>query len=276
MSNTRSHEADRVPMNIHATHLSTACLLLEIGSTRIVTDPVFDQGRVRYRLGPAAYATRYVGPAVDLEQLPPIDVALLSHANHIDNLDSRGVELLSRVPQVITGRKSSQRAGEAATRLAVWESTTVGEQNGLPITITAVPAMHGPFWLPGSRHIVGFVLQWPGQSNGALYISGDTIWFRGLRRIAKRFDLGVAVLHLGAVHFWPPWPSFVKLTMTGRQAAKYARLLKASTVVPIHYEQSIWSHFRESLESYRNEFADAGLSSRVRWLRHGYRTAIEL
>ncbi|MBX3427559.1 MAG: MBL fold metallo-hydrolase [Pirellulales bacterium] len=261
-------------MNIHATHLSTACLLLEIGSTRIVTDPVFDQGQVRYRLGPAAYATRYVGPAIDLEQLPAIDVALLSHAHHFDNLDARGGELISRVPQVITGRKSSQRAGERATRLAVWESTTVTGHDGVAITITAVPARHGPRWLPGSRHVVGFVLQWPAQTSGALYISGDTVWFGGLRRIAKRFDVDVAVLHLGGVHFWPPWPSFVKLTMTGRQAAKYATVLNPRTIVPIHYEQSIWSHFRESLESYRNEFADAGLTSRIKWLRHGERTEI--
>jgi L-ascorbate metabolism protein UlaG (beta-lactamase superfamily) len=251
-------------------------MLLEIGSIRLLTDPVFDQGERNYRLGPGAYATRHVGPAIDPAGLGDLDAVLLSHAHHLDNLDESGQKFVARAPLVITGRVESDRAGPAARRLSVWETTTIVGRDGFRIEVTATPAVHGPWWFPGARHVVGFVLEWPGQQKGALYLSGDTVYFRGMRRIAKRFRIGTAILHLGAVHFWPPWPSFLRFTMTGRQAARCAGLLGAQTVIPIHYERSVWSHFRESRESYQEAFRSAGLGSRVVWLPPGDRTVLDL
>ena len=77
-------------MEIAITHSSTACVLLEIGSARILTDPCLDGGSKRYRLGPGAWATRYVGPAIDPETIPPLDAVLLTHFHHHDNLDDKG------------------------------------------------------------------------------------------------------------------------------------------------------------------------------------------
>ena len=268
-------------MKIAITHSTTACVLLEIGSIRILTDPVFDAGEKHYTLGPAAHATRYIGPAIDPATIPPLNAVLLSHAHHLDNLDSSGEAFLQQASCVITGRHDSQRAGAKATRLSVWESTTITGADGFCIKITATPACHGPWWLPQSYHVVGFVLEWPGQEHGTLYISGDTVFFHGMHRIGRNFNIGTALLHLGAVHFWPPWPSCLRFSMTGAQGAKCVRALRLGktkpiqTVIPIHYEQSVWSHFRESRESYENAFADAGLSSRLRWLRPGERTIID-
>ncbi|WP_158222520.1 MULTISPECIES: MBL fold metallo-hydrolase [Rhodopirellula] len=262
-------------MQIHVTHLSTACILLEIGSFRILTDPVFDIGRQRYRLGPAAYATRFIGPALAPVSLPPLDLVLLTHAHHLDNLDVLGEQFVKTAPRVLTGTRDTERAGDGAQRLNVWDSTTITTQEGIEIKITATPALHGPRWLPESWHVIGFVLEWKGQENGGIYISGDTVWFGGIRKIANRFRIGTAILHLGAVNFWPPWPSFLlRCTFNGREAARCARRLEAKTVIPVHYERSVWTHFKESTESYNNEFADAGVGSRVRWLRQGERSEL--
>lgn len=263
-------------MNIAITHSTTACMLLELGSLRILTDPVFDTGRRSYQLGPAAHATRYVGPAVDPQSLRPLNAALVSHAHHLDNLDESGHEFLSRVPSIITGTNSSERAGPNAIRLPVWQSTTLTGPDNFTVKITATPALHGPWILPESHHVVGFVIEFPQQQCDALYISGDTVYFRGMHEIGRRFKIGTALLHLGAVHFWPPWPTFLRFTMGGKGGAKCTQAIKAKKVIPIHYERSVWSHFRESRESYENAFADAGLTSKLQWLQPGERTKIEI
>jgi L-ascorbate metabolism protein UlaG (beta-lactamase superfamily) len=129
-------------------------------------------------------------------------------------------------------------------------------------------------WLPGTKRVIGFVLPWPGQEHGALYICGDTVLFAGLRLIAERFKIGTAILHLGGVHFWPPWPPFIRFSFSGREAGRVAKLLEARTIIPIHYERSVWSHFRESVDSYQRGFYEAGLSYAVKWLEHGRRTVV--
>ncbi len=267
---------------VYLTHSTTACVLLEIGSIRILTDPVFDEGSKRYRLGPAAWATRRIGPAIDPANLPPLDAVLLSHAHHADNLDETGLAFIrqcsSALPvspagkmRVITGRGGLDQPGQDTIRLKPWEKTEIEGRDGFKVTVTATPAKHGPWFLPESWGVTGFVLEWPGQETGVFYISGDTVYFRGIKKIAGKYKIGTAVLHLGGVHFWPPWPPFLKFTMTGHQAARCARRLRAQTIIPIHYEQSVWSHFRESLSSYKNRFADAGLTSKVQWPMPGKR-----
>ena len=57
--------------------------------------------------------------------------------------------------------------------------------------MTATPCRHGP---PLSRPIVGdvigFALQWEGQRNGQLWVSGDTVLYDGVKGVADRIDVG--------------------------------------------------------------------------------------
>jgi L-ascorbate metabolism protein UlaG (beta-lactamase superfamily) len=263
-------------MEIALTHSSTACVLLEIGSIRILTDPVLDDGSRDYKLGPLAWSTRYKGPSIPKEQLLPIDAVLLSHAHHKDDLDDTGMSIVRRAMRVILGPKGVRTPTADAELLSPWEETTISGKNGERVRVIATPARHGPKWLPGTSRVVGFVLQWDGQEYGALYISGDTVFFRGVQEVAERFRVSTAVLHLGAVHFWPPWPPLIRFTFNGRETARAASLLGARSVIPIHYEQSVWSHFHETVESYRREFEHAGVGPAVKWLEHGKRTLLRV
>ena len=261
-------------MDVFVTHISTACVLLEIGSVRILTDPVFDEGERYYRFRwPGIGATRRQGPAMKADRIPDLDAILLSHAHHSDNLDDGGRSLFGRARQIITTIHDTKYVKDDVIGLPKWGSTTIHGQAGEMITVPATPALHGPYLLCESWHVCGFVLKWDGQEHGALYISGDTVYFDELREIPNRFRIGTALLHLGAVRFWVP---FARFTFDSAGAVKMAQLLGLETLIPIHYEQDVWSHFKENVASYRRAFQNAGLGQKTRWLSKGVRTQLSI
>jgi len=259
-------------MHIRITHLGTATVILEIGSLRILTDPAFDHAGTKYSWAPIG------GSSTKLEEpvSPPpgsFDAVLITHAQHDDNLDAEGRALLPSVATVLTTVPSAKRLGGHARGLREWESVELRGKDGLCVKITATPARHGP---PGSLpfvgKVIGFVLEWAGQTRGSLYISGDTVFFSGIEQVAKRFQVGVALLHMGQAKL--PIMGPFRLTMNGAQAAHAAQVLGAHTVVPIHYDG--WTHFSEPRADAERAFAHAALTSRVRWLVKGTPTKFEM
>ena len=90
-----------------ATVLGGPTTVLDLGGLRIVSDPTFDDP------GPHGYLTKTVGPAVTEDQLGPVDLVLISHDNHPDNLDDRGRALALAAPLVLTTRSGA----DASVRL---------------------------------------------------------------------------------------------------------------------------------------------------------------
>lgn len=264
-------------MDVFITHISTACVLLEVGSVRILTDPVFDEGKRYYSFGlPFIGATRMLGPALKREKIPELDAILLSHAHHSDNLDEGGRSLFGKARQIITTIHDKKYVRDDTIGLPKWRSATINGRGGETITVSATPALHGPRFRSDSWHVCGFVLKWDGQRHGALYISGDTVYFEELPELTDHFDIGSALLHLGAVHFWPWLPPWFRFTFDSAGALKMTDLLGVKTVIPIHYEQSVWNHFREDVASYQRAFQNAGLGHKLMWLPKGVRTPLSI
>lgn len=110
-------------MRIHATHVGTATLLLELPGFTILTDPVLDgPGRVHFGWGMRSRRER--GPHLPAEALPPVDLVLLSHHHHADNLDTAGRAVLGRAGLVVTTRAGAARRGSAGGRWASRPSST--------------------------------------------------------------------------------------------------------------------------------------------------------
>ena len=184
------------------THIGGPTTLIEVGGWRILTDPTFDPLGRTYRFGWGTGSRKLAGPAFPAWQLGRIDAVLLTHDHHADNLDDAGRALLPSAGVVVTTRSAARRLGGTARGLVPWQRTTL-EARSLPtIEVTATPCRHGPpLSRPLAGEVVGFALRWDGQEHSALWISGDTVLYGGVRRVAERLEVGTAILHLGGVRF---------------------------------------------------------------------------
>ncbi|HEY5231435.1 MAG TPA: MBL fold metallo-hydrolase [Galbitalea sp.] len=228
------------------TYVGGPTALLEYAGLRILLDPTFDPPQVYESDGEAL--TKTAGPGIALDDLLPVDLVLLSHHEHEDNLDTSGAELVSRTLTLSTA-KAGVDLGKPVVGLDCWEAHRVGE-----VTITAAPALHGP---PGAERLVGpvigFLLEAPGQPT--VYISGDNASLDLVQQIADRFPaIEIAVLFAGAARV----PSIdAALTLTSADAARAAQILGAQTVIGLHTED--WEHFSESRIQLEAAFAGTGL-----------------
>jgi L-ascorbate metabolism protein UlaG (beta-lactamase superfamily) len=259
-------------MNLSITHIGTATMLLEIGALRLLTDPVFDPAGGRYRFGWGTGSTKLSGPTIAPEHVGPLDAVLLSHDHHEDNLDRVGRALLPQAKRVLTTQPGARRLRGNAEGLQFWQSVLL-ESGPTRVKITATPAQHGVLITrPVAGATIGFVLEWDGQRAGALYISGDTIYYRGIDQVAERFSIGVAILHLGKARF--PITGPLRYTMDHRDALKAAQVLRPQQIIPIHYEG--WRHFSEGRAVVEDAFRGARLPVELRWLMLGQPTTIDM
>ena len=138
-------------MPVRLTHIGGPTLLVEAHGWRILSDPTFDPPGRRYGFGWGTSSVKITGPAVPAKEVGPLDVVLLSHVHHADNLDDTGRALLPGARSVVTTPSGAKRLAAANMQgLAPWATTTLSAP-GLPdLTITATPCRHGP---PLSRPI---------------------------------------------------------------------------------------------------------------------------
>ncbi|TVT19988.1 MBL fold metallo-hydrolase, partial [Amycolatopsis rhizosphaerae] len=209
--------------------------------------------------------TKTAPPATTPAELGRIDVVLLSHDEHADNLDRSGRALLADVPLTLTTPGGGERLGGTAKGLADWETIALNRPDGGTITVTGVPALHGP----GSREetepvtgqVVGFVLT--GQGLPTVYVSGDNASLDAVREIAARFaPVDTAILFAGAPRF-PVLFDNQPIVLDSARAAEAARILGAGRVVPVHYDG--WAHFTEGRDDLVAAFTAAGLADRLDW-----------
>jgi L-ascorbate metabolism protein UlaG (beta-lactamase superfamily) len=259
---------------IRLTYIGGPTVLVEIDGWRLLTDPTFDPPGRRYRFGWGTSSRKTTGPAIPVADLGRIDAVLLSHDHHGDNLDTAGRALLRSVPTVVTTASGAGRLGRGARGLVPWATTTLEAPDRPPIEVTATPCRHGPrFSGPVVGDVVGFALR-HGDRAGALWISGDTVLYDGVRQVADLVPVDVAILHLGGVRF--PVTGPVRYSMTGADAVSLCEQLQPRVVVPVHYEG--WQHFREGRAAAEREFsrAPAAVARSVQWLPLGGAHTISL
>ncbi|WP_433173384.1 MBL fold metallo-hydrolase [Actinoallomurus sp. CA-150999] len=249
-----------------ATVLGGPTVVIDLGGLRIVSDPTFDPP------GPHGYLTKTAGPVATEEQVGAVDLVLVSHEAHPDNLDDRGRTFALSAPLVLTGPRSADALGSPAVGLAPWTSRSLPRPDGGgELTVLAVPAVHGPE--DGERdadgnvncEVIGFVLS--GQGLPTVYISGDNASIRTVAEISRRVPaVDAAVLHAGAARVAAKFGGR-PLSMDGRRVAAAAAVLGVDVVVPAHYDG--WTHFSEGRDDLELAFREAGLSALLNATEHG-------
>ncbi|MEI7636906.1 MAG: MBL fold metallo-hydrolase [Syntrophus sp. (in: bacteria)] len=184
----------RVPKGvISVTPVGHATFLIQMDDLNILIDPIWSD-----RCSPVSWAgpKRHSPPGIRFEDLPPIDVVLVSH-NHYDHLDLPTLERLAEkgTPRSIVplGDLNLVRGAGIPTvdELDWWQSVRVSPD----VMITLVPAQHFSARTPWDRNQTlwgGFVISGP---SGNVFYSGDTGYGPHFREIARRFSpIRVALL----------------------------------------------------------------------------------
>ncbi|KAI9373620.1 beta-lactamase superfamily domain-containing protein [Aspergillus egyptiacus] len=269
------------PLSLTVTHITTATAILNIDGINFLTDPFFgcaegtEYDLTDYwektdlkkfgldRMPPPPHLVNKQGPALQLHDLPPIDAVLLSHEDHLDNLDPEGRKLLDgrKVFTTIDGAWNL-RPRPGVTGLRPWQTVTASI-GGKAFRITGTPCKHFPV-----GEVTGFVLETdsfgvdPTGKPNAIYFSGDTVYIDELREIGKKWHITAALLNLGNATFHYPVGT-IQITMDGKQAVQLTRDIGADVMIPIHFES--WAHFTEDRKDLEKVFSEEGFMDKVVW-----------
>ncbi len=222
------------------TWVGHATVLLQLGGLNVLTDPHWSK-----RASPVQFAgpARWVPPAVAFEQLPPIDLVLISH-NHYDHLDDGTVRRLAasfpdaawRLPLGLASFVEARGARDVE-ELDWWADTRVGDAR-----VTCTPAQHFSARSPFDRNRTlwcGWTLAGGGRR---VLFAGDTGYHPKFGEIGERLGpFDVALLPVGA--YEPRW--FMRpVHMNPEEAVQAYRDVTGSTggspetrcaMVPIHW-----------------------------------------
>jgi len=250
--------------------IGTATVLLRYAGFTILTDPNFLHAGDHVHLGYGLTSERLTNPALDIEELPPIDFCVLSHY-HGDHFDRIAEERLRKdLPIITTEHAASELKEKGFTEtfaLDTWDAVNI-EKSGARVRITSMPGKHGPalteLFLPP---VMGSMLEFSdaegGRTSLRLYITGDTLVHDDLREIPKRYpEIDLALFHLGGTRIMG-----VLLTMDAEQGIEAIRIVNPREVIPIHYND--YDVFKEPLEEFKRAVEAAGFTERVRYLSHG-------
>lgn len=263
---TRRHGTHQRPVfpklkagEVALTWIGHASFLIQFNDLNVLVDPNFANWLFLLK--------RIKRSGLRLEDLPPIDLVLLTHA-HFDHFHK---PTLRRLPHPKIG-VLPWGVGDLARNLGFariieldwWESFGHCDWQ-----VTLTPGKH---WGARTLHdhhrgYGGFVLEHQGRK---IYHAGDSAYFDGFKEIGARFKPDVALLPIGAYH--PE--SFRHVHMGPDEAVKAFTDLQAQWLIPMHY-----GTFKLSFEDMdepprwlRRLAQEQGISSQVRILDEGVPT----
>lgn len=247
---------------MRVTRIGGPTVLVELDGWRILIDPTFDAPGRRYSFGAGTSSVKMRGPALTPGEIGSIDLVLLSHDHHADNLDDAGRALLPGAGQVLTTVGGARRLPATNTRGLRTGQTVDVEAPGRPrLHVTATACRHGPpLSRPIAGAVIGFAIRRAKDPRVALWVTGDTVRHGALRRTARRLEVDVAIINAGGVRF--PLTGGLTYSMTGADLIRLVTELSPRVALPAHYDG--WSHFLDGEEGLLTALADAPTATRNR------------
>lgn len=232
---------------VTAAWLGHATVLVNFFGIIILTDPVFFL-RCGIRFGPFTLGPkRYVACALKPEELPPVDLVLLSHA-HMDHLDLRSLSAVSRDAIVVSARATADIFHRIRFRRVIemeWNETQVIETRRGNVSISAFRLRH---WGARMQHDTfrgynAYVIERGGKR---LCHMGDSARMDA-SLLASR---GPVDLLFAPIAAYDPW---IRAHCTPEEAVAMADEASARYIMPVHYEsfKLSWEPMDEPLARFK-------------------------
>lgn len=216
---------------ITAAWLGHASVLINFYGLTIVTDPVLSN-RIGATIGRRTVGPkRHMAPALTVDQLPPIDLVLLSHA-HFDHLHVATLNLFPATTRVITAHNTADLL--ASTRMKDISELRWGERAELSthhgnIAVEAFQVTHsGARWRhDGHRGFNGYILE---RNQKKLLFGGDTAYCEHFKKLKEKGPFDLAVMPIGSYKAGDAcWHC------TPEEAVQMANDAGAHFILPIHH-----------------------------------------
>ena len=218
-----------------------ATFVIKLGETTIITDPVFE-----YNMGPLIFGPkRFVDPAIKLNELPNIDLFLLTH-NHYDHLSTRTIQRFpyknAKVATALNlGKYFTKNGFKDVSELDWYDQIMVND-----IKITFLPAVHWSkrsLWDTNKTLWGSFLIEYKGKK---LFFACDTGYGEIYKYLGQKYGpIDLTFINIGAYNFYPIMPYKDKSTYhtNPEEALEIAQNLKSKKVIGMH-----WGTFVLSLE----------------------------
>lgn len=211
------------------TFVGHSSFLLQLGGLGLLVDPVFATRLILMR--------RQRRPGVRMEDLPPIDAVLLSHA-HMDHLNRPSLRSVVRemrrrglpAPLAVVPNGVADLVADLGFRevreLRWWEETSIA---GMKITATPCKHWGARMFKDTHRGFGGYVLAAPGAP--VVWHSGDTAYAPIFGEVGSRLQPEIALLPIGA--YFPD--SYRTVHTSPEEALQICEDVGARLMVPMHY-----------------------------------------
>jgi L-ascorbate metabolism protein UlaG (beta-lactamase superfamily) len=241
------------------TWIGHASFLIQFNDLNVLVDPNFANWLF--------FLKRIKKAGLKIEDLPPIDLVLLTHA-HYDHFHKPSIRKLPapKIGVMPWGMGSLARGlgFERIIELQWWESFVRGDWK---VSLTPCKHWGARRWHDHDRGFGGFVIEHQGRK---IFHAGDSAYFEGFKEIGEYYQPEIALLPIGA--YYPD--SFRNVHMGPDEALQVFHELKARVMVPMHF-----GAFKLSFEAidepprWLNELAaNAGVHDKIRLLEEGVPT----
>ena len=221
---------------ITAAWIGHATVLINFFGTMIITDPVFSAriGINLFRIGTLG-PKRLVQPALRLEELPPVDLILLSHA-HFDHLDVPTLRRFGKNIPIVMAKHTADIVDDLGRKnvqeLDWGEKIIVGD-----VEIEGLRVNHFGWRYPWEqdrsrgnhegRSFNGYLISKRGRH---VVFGGDTAYQEYFGELGKRnIVIDLAILPIGA---YDPW---IFVHANPEQAVAMGRQMGAKSILPVHW-----------------------------------------
>jgi N-acyl-phosphatidylethanolamine-hydrolysing phospholipase D len=234
LSDLKNHQnEDYIALIGHATYL------IKLGSTTIITDPVFSKNAGPLIFGPK----RFTKPALELNEIPKTNLFLLTH-NHYDHLD---MSTIRRYPFKDTKVLVPLKLGKYFTPYRFKDVNEMDWYDEIKINddlkVTFLPAVH---WSKRSltdtnKTLWGnFLIEYKGKK---ILFACDTGYGNIYKDLGRKYGpIDITMINIGAYNFKPMFDKSIYHT-TPEEALNIAQDLKSKKVIGMH-----WGTFVLSLE----------------------------